>query len=298
MAADEGPAPVDVVVITHNRAGECAATVAALHALGEARSIIVVDNASEDGTADELTRRFPDITVIRCRRNLGAAARNVGVARATAPFVAFCDDDCAWARGSLSRAGALLAGHPTLAALCAKVVVGDDARTDPTSVRMGEGAVPGDPRLPGRAVLGLLAGASVVRRDAFISCGGFEPRLFIGGEEELLVLDLVACGWAVAYVEELVVHHRPSRARDPALRRRLSTRNRLWTTWLRFPADLAMRRSCAVIREALRDRPAMLGVIDSLRDGGWVVSGRRTVGRDLAKIALQLDRAARPPRSR
>ena len=66
--------------------------------------------------------------------------------------------------------------------------------------------------LPGKPLLGFLAGALVVRRTAFLEAGGFDPRFFIGGEEQLLAIELAVRGWTLCYVPQLVVHHHPSPA--------------------------------------------------------------------------------------
>jgi GT2 family glycosyltransferase len=67
--------------------------------------------------------------------------------------------------------------------------------------------------LPGPPLLGFIACGAVVRRDAFLEVGGFDARLGVGGEEELLALDLAARGWGLAYVDEVVAHHYPSPSR-------------------------------------------------------------------------------------
>ena len=58
--------------------------------------VLVVDNASSDGTADATCACFPSVELIRSDRNLGAAGRNLGVVRAGTELVAFADDDCWW----------------------------------------------------------------------------------------------------------------------------------------------------------------------------------------------------------
>src|SRR5215213_1977689 len=88
---------------------------------------------------------------------------------------------------------------------------------------------------PGPPLLGFLAGASMVRRDAFLRSGGFEPRLFLGGEEELLALDLADAGWWLVYAPWVVIHHRPSARRASRERLRREVRNGLWSAWLRLP---------------------------------------------------------------
>jgi GT2 family glycosyltransferase len=88
-----------------------------------------------------------------------------------------------------------------------------------------------------------MAGAVVMRTEAFRQVGGYEPQLFIGGEERLMGLDLAARGWRMAYVPELVVHHRPSALREPAVRRLLVLRNELWIAWMRLPWRSALRET-------------------------------------------------------
>ncbi len=56
--------------------------------------IIVVDDASEDGTADFVEENYPDIRVVRLTKSVGAAqARNIGTLYTATPFIAFLDSD-------------------------------------------------------------------------------------------------------------------------------------------------------------------------------------------------------------
>lgn len=132
-----------------------------------------------------------------------------------------------------------------------------------------------DPTLPGPPLLGFMAGASVVRRAAFLAAGGFRRRLFLGGEELLLALDLAALGRAMAYVPEVVSHHHPSPRRDRRDRRRLAVRNALSCAWLRRPWPGAARRTLAVLAERPRDTAWRAGVRDALAGLPWVLRERR-----------------------
>ena len=67
----------------------------------EAR-VIVIGNGSVDGTEAAVRERHPGVDLIELGANRGAAARNVGVARAGTPYVAFADDEW-WAPGALAR---------------------------------------------------------------------------------------------------------------------------------------------------------------------------------------------------
>jgi len=181
--------------IGRNRAGEVARTVERLVALPARLHIVVVDNAS-DGAAAALRRCYPGVTVVRLDENLGAAGRNVGVRLCARPCVALCDDTW-WEPGSPARAADLFDAHPALEVLTGRVVVGESERLAPTCAAMANSPLGSPPGLPGPALLGFHAGAAMVRRAAFLAVGGFERRLFLGAEEQLLAIDLASAGWAL-----------------------------------------------------------------------------------------------------
>src|SRR4051812_18362494 len=218
---------IGVVVITWQRRDEALACVQRLLDLPERPPVVLVDNGSTDGTADAVRARFPGVEVVALRENRGAVGRNVGVERLGTPYVAFCDDDTWWEPGSLARAVEALDAHPGLAVLNARIVVEPSGVDDPIVTELRHSPVPGPDWLPGPALGSFLAGASVVRRSAFVEVGGFSERLWLGGEEELLATDLLSAGWELCYLDDLVVHHRASRLRDASLRRRVGIRNTL-----------------------------------------------------------------------
>ena len=95
---------MSVVVITRNRRERLVRTLSHLTDLPERPPVVVVDNASDDGTPDVVRARFPHVRVGALPANHGALARTVGVRAATTPYVAFSDDDSWWAAGALLRA--------------------------------------------------------------------------------------------------------------------------------------------------------------------------------------------------
>ena len=282
---------VTVVMITRDRRGEADRTLSSLADLPERPRIIVIDNGSTDGTADLIAARHPDVSLIALEHNLASAGRTLGVRAATTPYVAFSDDDSWWAPGALARSADLLDAHPTLALIAAHILVGPGVRDDQVCAEMARGLLPRPPGIPGVPVLGFLAGMSVVRRDAYLSVGGFDPRVGVGGEEAWVAADLAAAGWQLSYVSEVVAHHEPSAQRDPDLRRRTDLRNALWFAWTRRSLTAARRETAALLRTAKADRITVEAVVDALRGWSWVRRARRPVPRDVA-TALDLLAAA------
>jgi GT2 family glycosyltransferase len=275
------PAPVAVVIATRNRGTELLGTLARLRALDEQPSIMVVDNGSTDGTAELVRIRCPAVQVVGLRRNRGGAARTVGARLVDSPYVAFSDDDSWWAPGALGRAAELLDRHPRLAVLAARVLFGPDRRRDPVCDEMAHSPLGRAADLPGPSVLGFIACGAVVRRSAFLEVGGFHTRLGVGGEEELLAVDLAARGWGLAYVEEVVAYHHPSPSRDPSARRRVQVRNALWSAWLRRPLGGAARQTVHLAARAMRQPGAWSGILLALLGLPWVLRERHPVHPEL-----------------
>jgi GT2 family glycosyltransferase len=278
---------ISLVILTHNRAKEVLRSVELALALPERPQVIVVDNASVDGTSRKLKEQFPQVKLVRVPFNIGAAARNLGVECAETPYVAFSDDDTAWAAGSLRTACDLLDFYPRLAVLTARVLVGAEGVEDPVSTLMANSPLPSR-GLPGPALLGFLAGASVFRRKAFMEAGGYEPRFFLGGEETLLAYDLAAAGWSMVYHEGLTVYHYPSATRDARARARLLARNALWAAWLRRPLPVALRKTA----QALLDRNSVRAVLDALAGAGWVLRERQVMPKQVDELCRLIEQQA------
>ncbi|WP_250453465.1 glycosyltransferase [Caballeronia sp. ATUFL_M2_KS44] len=273
-----GDARVSVVVLTYNRAEQVLDTLARLAALPDRIEIIVVDNASTDDTAERVAQAFPSVELIVAPSNMGAAGRNLGVDKVRTEYVAFCDDDTWWGAGSLTRAAEILDASPRVAVLSARVVVGEDGDADETCERMRVSPL-GARGLPGPSLVGYMAGASVFRTTVFKAMGGYEPRLFIGGEESLLALDMLDHGHALVYADELVLHHHPSPIRDSALRRRLLARNAAWVAWLRLPLREAIDSTVRALGVMHRERTLLSDATQLLSGLPWALTQRRVVGR-------------------
>jgi GT2 family glycosyltransferase len=240
-----------VVIATRDRCAELRHTLGQLSALPEQPPVVVVDNGSTDGTPVMVRREFPGAELVALRHNHGAVARNLGARRAPTRYVALTDDDSWWAPGSLATAARVLDASPRVGLVAARVLVGPRLAVDPANDLMAASPLPAA-GLPGPRVLGFLGCGAVLRRDAFLTAGGFSRLLFIGGEEQLLAYDLAADGWAACYLPAVVAHHHPSARRDPATRGVQLARNRVLVAWLRRPVRCALTETGQLARRAAR----------------------------------------------
>jgi GT2 family glycosyltransferase len=280
-----------VVVATRNRRAELNRSLS-----HHEDPVVVVDNASTDGSADLVAERYPAAVLVRCDTNLGACARNVGAARALTPYVAFADDDSWWAPGATTAGARLFDAHPRLGVVVARVLVGEQQRPDGFNEVLAGSPLPAPPGLPGTAVLGFLACAAMVRLEAFEAVGGFDRLIHFGGEEAILALDLAEAGWAIQYVPELVVHHHPSTVRPSAAAQyRRGIRNRLLTHVMRRSWPRVARRLGSDLAD-LPQGPA--GVLCAVPKLPAALRRRSTVSSDLEwRLRLLEDQVAPPDNS-
>ena len=151
--------------------------------------IVVVDDASPDGTLEALRRLDdPSLVVVPLDENVGAAeARNRGVAAASGTHVAFLDADDEWLPEKLERQASLIAANP------ACVLVSCDTLAlrllgDP--VRMHERCRPVPGPLAWKALLQenfIPTPTVLARRADILDVGGFDPDLTIGEDLDLWI---------------------------------------------------------------------------------------------------------------
>lgn len=105
--------PIDVVVVSHETRPLLEGC---LRSLNEAsrllRSVVVVDNASGDGSAEVVKTRLPEARLIRNEANLGfARGANQGLRRSTAPFVLLLNADVSFAPEAVAELLAFAESH-------------------------------------------------------------------------------------------------------------------------------------------------------------------------------------------
>lgn len=214
------PASLSIVVLAHNRRDALVATLEAL-ARDEATrdaEVIVVDNASADGSADLVRQRFPRVRVVALAKNIGVAGFNRGVAEATGDVVLVLDDDAIPATGAVARAMQMLRDRPEAWAVTLHPRHPSDDRS--------EWPFAGDAPSEDWPVMGC---ANLVRRWAWARAGGYDPSFFLYRNDTDLSLKIRRLGGRVLFDPALVVeHHSPIARRKSNRWLRHATRNWIW----------------------------------------------------------------------
>jgi predicted ATP-grasp superfamily ATP-dependent carboligase/GT2 family glycosyltransferase len=212
-----------VITVTYRSRGTIAR---ALDLLREAQlagdvECVVVDNASDDGSADFVRARYPWVRLVESPVNLGfARGCNRGLEEARTPYVLFLNPDAAIDRRNLARLVAFLDAHPR-AGLVSSAIQNDDGsfqavRPLPTPWRilasqLGRWLAPKHERVP----VGTrpfrsqwLCGAVLMaRREVLEELGGFDPRFFLYFEETDLCVRAQRAGAELWLVGDALAHH-------------------------------------------------------------------------------------------
>jgi GT2 family glycosyltransferase len=195
---------VTVVVPTYNRRAWLGRCLDALGRLPEQPAVVVVDNGSKDGSAGLVAKDFPQARLLRRNNGPMMEARNVGVAAAATPIVALTDVDTGWKSGALERAAATMREYRRLAVIAPQTLAGSRRQPDPMSAFLASASRGMEEDLPGPSVHGFRPGAAVLRREAFLAVGGFDPAAFDPGPDRRLASDLARAGWGLAYCDDVV----------------------------------------------------------------------------------------------
>lgn len=232
---------VTVSIVNHENRDAVLASVEAILADTTRRSsleVVVVDNASQDGSVAALRALVPEVRVIARQDRAGYGANhNRAVAESTGRHVLLLNDDARVRPGAVDTLVEALDAAPAAALACPAVLTPGGDR-EPTlwprpSLRLDLlGAL--RPGRPPAAVEGAGIGwatgcALMIRRSAFVEVGGFDERFFMYSEEVDLATRLADAGRQLVSVPAAVVVHQgqvstglgsPARAVEMARSRR------------------------------------------------------------------------------
>ena len=213
--------------------------------------VVVVDNASQDGSLEAALRLFPRVESIRLGTNVGFAAANNVALRACGDcdFVALLNPDAFATPSWLARLAGAAERHPDHAMFASQIRMADDpGRLDGAgdvyhvsglAWRAGHGTRGPLSDAP-REVFSPCAAAALYRRDALLDIGGFDERYFCYLEDVDVGFRLRLRGHRCLYVPDAVVHHvgSGSTGKGSDFSVYHGHRNLVWTFLKDMPASL------------------------------------------------------------
>ena len=195
---------IDVVVVTWEGREVLRSCLEHLARSTVPHCVVVVDNASSDGTAAMVREDFPRVLLVALAENVGfGRGVNAGAAACKGDALVLVNNDVDVAPAFLERIVAPLA-DPTIGMVAGLTTIPGSDRVDQFGIELDvtlaaynrlRHTLPSAPR--GRLAVPC-GGAAAYRRRAFDAVGGFDERLFAYGEDVDLGLRLRLAGWGAA----------------------------------------------------------------------------------------------------
>jgi N-acetylglucosaminyl-diphospho-decaprenol L-rhamnosyltransferase len=224
---------IDIVIVNWNAGPLLRKCIASIGALGEELrrigSVTIVDNASTDGSCDDLPDCDGRLAVVRCSENKGfARACNIGARSATGRYVLFLNPDTELPGGVLSRAVQAAANERDEPSVVGVRMLGPDGSVMktcarfPTVGRLLGASIGLDRVFPSlcpphlmlewdhsstRPVDQVMGAFFLVRLARFRELGGFDERFFVYYEELDYCVRAARAGRRALHLGDVTIHH-------------------------------------------------------------------------------------------
>ncbi|HUW85215.1 MAG TPA: glycosyltransferase family 2 protein [Phycisphaerae bacterium] len=197
--------------------------------------MLVVDNGSDDGSADAAERAFPEATVVRLDRNYGCpGGRNRGIGHAKGDYIFFVDNDGILHEQAVERAYRAMCIDRRIGVVTGRVK--DFSCPQEVDERCG---VESDDA--SRFVSSFQGGISMHRKSMYRDVGTYPDDYMYGAEETNMSLRMLDRGYLI-YRDTTVVlwHKRAATARDRRREFLHARANSLATAWQLYPFELVL----------------------------------------------------------
>ena len=255
------PPDVTVSIVNHGNRDAVLRSLEALRDDDGRRSqleVVVVDNASEDGSVDAVRATHPGVRVVANAHRLGFGANhNRAVAAAHGRHLLLLNDDTVVPAGTIDRLVAYLDRHAHVGVVAPRVVDATGATHDSAwalpSVGVDLLQAATLHRLPAPQSRGVVARrvgwamgcCLLVRASAFRAAAGFDEGFYMYSEEIDLCARLAAAGWETHWLPSAAVVHEGQRSTGAASPERAvemaRSRRRYWRRHLPAAAVLPVR---------------------------------------------------------
>ena len=309
---------ISVIVLTYNGRAWLEPCLSALAAQAGAPpfEIVLVDNASTDGSAGLVAARFPSVRIVENERNLGfAGGNNAGARAARGETLAFLNNDTIASPDWLACLHAALAEAPDRTLVTSRIVfldrpdiidsAGDGYLRAGGAFKHGHGA-PTSGFMSAREVFGACGAAFAVRRELFERLGGFDEDFFMVYEDVDLSYRARLVGCRCWYAADAVVRHAGSGTLGVMSAAAVfhGQRNLEWTWFKNTPPGLLLRTFPAHVAYSMAGvahyaakgslGPALKGKLSALLGLPRLLAKRRAVQRerriDSGSLEIHLER--------
>lgn len=208
---------ISVIIVNYNGLAVLPRCIEALqHQVFQDFEIIVVDNASSDGSAQWLALHHPEVRIVALEKNLGfTGGNNAGYRVASGKFIAMLNNDTEVSACWLENLVAAMEDDPGIGICSSRILisgtdiidsVGGGFTTAGSGFKRGEGE-PSHRFSSPCQVEGACAAAALYRRSMIEEIGFLDDDFFLNHEDTDLDFRALLAGWKSVYVPAAVVMH-------------------------------------------------------------------------------------------
>lgn len=213
--------------------------------------IIIVDNASEDGSQAYIRHQFPEVNLIELDQNYGfTGACNKGYTAATGDIIILLNNDTETSPSWLSEIVSAFGRHPQAGSVIGKIrlfherdklhTAGDYYRLDGRPGNRGVWQEDCGQYDQEERVFSGCGAAVAYRRTALEQTGFLDDDFYFSCEDVDLGWRLNLAGWQVIYIPTALIYHKVKASSSP-ISSYYDSRNRLYTLWKNYPSSLLKR---------------------------------------------------------
>jgi N-acetylglucosaminyl-diphospho-decaprenol L-rhamnosyltransferase len=301
------PTPdLSIITVSWNVRDLLAACLASIQGAAISTEVIVVDNASSDGSAEMVSTQYPQVCLIANADNRGfTRGNNQALPLAHGRYVLFLNPDTVVVGDALATMVAYMDAHPAVGALGPQLRYGDGTlqssrRRFPTLMTALFESTPlawhwqNNPwarryRLDDRpadavqAVDWVVGAALLARREVLDQIGGFDEGFFMYSEELDWCRRAVSAGWQVVYLPSAQIIHYEGRSSEQVVAAR---HIRFQTSKVRYFRKHHGAALAAVLRAFILTSFAVEWLIEGAK---WLLGSRRSLrGQRMAAYAQLL----------
>lgn len=217
---------VSIVILSWNRKSEVKETLKRIEeSTCKDYEIVMVDNASTDGTAEMVNRHFPEVHLIRLPSNRGIYGYNVGFANARGRYVVVLDDDSHPASDAIEKAARVFRseGNRSIGVIAFRIINNITGREVTSSWPEGDWIT-------------FWGCGAAIRREVLEEAGYYDEDFFIYANEYDLSIRVLDAGWRVIYRPDIIAYHRECKKHRSWKRTGwIGARNEAWFHIKHFP---------------------------------------------------------------
>lgn len=267
--------------------------------------VVVVDNASSDGSVQFVEENFPEVIVLENKKNLGfAGGVNTGIKEAlknNAEYIALLNNDVVVEEGWLQSLSNRLDEDGSIGAVTGKLLFKDGQKVDNTgdeysiwglTIPRDRGIKTGKLDRDDGEVFGACAGAALYRAEVFKDVGLFDEKFFAYYEDSDLNFRMQLAGWETKYRAGAVAYHDTGATskKVPGFTTLQTIKNQPMLFWKNMPSGLLVKsfprffiaHSMVILSTVFNGHPfiAIKGVLLCFKNTPHYFRARRKIQKD------------------